>query len=100
GPDGRGAEEVEAAACGRPSLRSACIASARSTGQANGLKSCGAIMPPQRVVLAYASSQKIRGGVSGQYTAIAHLRMSESEIGGETRAGLQTPLRSIISWVT
>src|SRR3954447_24949389 len=42
----------------------------------------------------------MRGGVSGQYTAMAHLRMSDSLTGGDRRAEPQTPLRSNISGVT
>src|SRR3954469_10206963 len=42
----------------------------------------------------------MRGGVSGQYTAMAHFRMSDSLTGGETRTEPQTPLRSNISGVT
>ena len=69
-------------------------------GQAKGLKSGGAMMLPQRVDAAYAASQKIGGGVSGQYTAMAHLRMSDSLTGGDTRSEPHTPLRSIMSCVT
>src|SRR5690349_8813365 len=42
----------------------------------------------------------MRGGVSGQYTAIAHLRMSDSLTGGDTRVEPHIPLRSNISRVT
>src|SRR5882672_10405260 len=57
-------------------------------------------MPPHRVVPAYSASQYRRGGVCGQYTAIAHFLMSDSEMGNETVSAPQTPFSCSIWGVT
>ncbi len=49
-----------------PGTAPAGLKSPVGIGQEKGLKSSGATMPPQRVVLAYSSSQNSRGGVFGQ----------------------------------
>ena len=47
-----------------------------------------------------SSSQCSGGGLSGQYVAIAHLRMSDSVTGCDVVSSPHTPLARIISSVT
>ena len=90
-PGGRRFRDSSMRACSASTGMGAGPTWARPTIHANGLNSEGAMIPPQEVPWAWRASQKIRGGTAGQYIAIAALRISLSEMGGDVSGKLWAP---------